>query len=70
MNSQKKVTECPKCKNSYFTLEINWIGTAVQTRHICESCNWSMVTSNCTSDANVQAPFCSNQSAASAQQCQ
>ena len=58
MNSQ----ECPKCNNSYFTLEISWLGTHVKTKYICESCNWSFVTSNCTSTSSAPDLSCSNQS--------
>lgn len=60
--------ECVKCKNSYFTLEISWMNTHVETKYICESCNWSFVVSNCTSTASAQDLSCSNRSAASAQQ--
>lgn len=61
MNSQ----DCPKCKSSYFTLEISWLGTHVKTKYTCESCNWSFVTSNCTSTSNAPDLSCSNQSVVS-----
>lgn len=62
--------ECVKCKNSYFTLDISWMNTYVETKYTCESCNWSFVVSNCTSTASAPDLSCSNQSATSVQQVQ
>lgn len=66
--NQQPVKECPKCENSYFTLEIRWMDTYVITQYTCESCNWKILKSNYTSPSNAQAPSCSNQSVVSAQQ--
>lgn len=67
----QKTRECPKCKNSLFTIEFNWLDTHTRSVYTCDSCNWSFVlTSNCTSPANVQDPSSSNQSEASVQQTQ
>ena len=67
----QKTRECPKCANSYFTLEVNWMDTYVKTTYTCDNCNWSFILmSNCTSPANVQDLSSSNQSAASAPQTQ
>lgn len=66
--NQHGITECPKCKNSYFILDISWMGERVDVRYTCDSCNWSTIKTNCTSPSNALAPSCSNQSVASAQQ--
>jgi predicted CxxxxCH...CXXCH cytochrome family protein len=53
----QKTHECPKCANSYFTLNVNWLDTYVKTIYTCDSCHWSFIRmSSCTSPANVQSP--------------
>jgi hypothetical protein len=67
----EKTHACPKCANSYFTLNVNWMNTYIQTVYTCESCNWSFIRmSNCTSPSNAQGLSLSNQSAASVPQTQ
>jgi hypothetical protein len=61
---------CPKCNDSYFTLEISWLDTLVKTKYTCENCNWSVVTSSCTSSASAPDLSCSNQSVTSSTQVQ
>ena len=63
----QKTRECPKCQNSYFAIELNWLNTHTKSVYTCDSCNWSFVLiSNCTSPANVRDLSSSNQSAVSA----
>ena len=63
----QKTHECPKCTNSYFGMNIQWMDTYVKTVYTCDNCNWSFILmSNCTSPANVQGLSSSNPSAASA----
>jgi hypothetical protein len=66
--NQHNIRECPKCKNSYFILEISWMGERVDVKYICEGCNWSTIKSNCTSPSSSPDPFCSNQTVPSEQQ--
>ena len=66
MNSR----ECPKCTNSYFTLEISWLEKSVNTVYTCESCNWKFTVSNCTLPAKSPGLSCSSQLAVSEQQSQ
>ena len=67
----QKTRECPKCKNSEFTIEFNWLDSYTRSLYTCDSCNWSFVLmSNCTSPANVQDLSSSNQSVTSAPQTQ
>ena len=64
----EKTRECPKCTNTYFSIEFNWMDTYTKSVYTCDSCNWSFVLmSNCTLPANVQDLSSSNQSAVSAQ---
>lgn len=60
--------ECPKCANSYFNMNIQWMDTYTKTVYTCDSCNWSCVAmSSCTSPASAPAPSFPNQSIACAQ---
>ena len=68
--ASKMIQECPKCKDSYFTLVIRWISSYIITEYICESCNWNFVTSNCTLTASAPDLSCSNQSVVSVGQAQ
>ena len=57
----QKTHVCPKCANSYFTLNVNWMSTYVKTVYTCESCNWSFIKmSSCTSPSNAPAPSSPN----------
>lgn len=67
----QKTHACPKCANSYFTLNVNWMSTYVQTVYTCEGCNWSFIRmASCTSPSSVQAPSSSSQSVVSARPAQ
>jgi transposase-like protein len=67
----EKSRQCPKCTNSYFTIEFNWMEKYTKSVYTCDSCNWSFVLmSNCTSPANVRDLSLSNQSTTSAPQTQ
>ena len=66
--NQQPVKECPKCENSYFTLDISWMDERVDVTYTCDSCNWSTIKTNYTSPSIAQALSCSNQSVVSAQQ--
>ena len=71
LNTFLKTRECPKCANSYFTLEVNWMDKYVKTIYTCDGCNWSCVAmSSCTSPANAQAPSSPNRSGVSELQTQ
>ena len=53
----QKTHACPKCANSYFTLNVNWMSTYVQTVYTCEGCNWSFIRmASCTSPSNAPSP--------------
>jgi len=63
-----KTRECPKCANSYFTLDVNWMETYVKTAYTCDRCNWSFISmTSCTSPSSVQAPSLPSRSVASVQ---
>lgn len=67
----EKTRACPKCVNSYFTLEVNWMNTYVKTVYICDSCSWSFIKmSNCTSPASSQGLSLQGQSITSEQKTQ
>lgn len=67
----QKTRECPKCANTYFSLEVNWMNTYVKTTYTCDSCNWGFVLmTSCTSDASAPAPSSPNRSVASVPQTQ
>ena len=67
----EKTHACPKCANSYFTLNVHWMDTYVKTVYTCESCNWSFIRmASCTSPSNARGPSSSNQSKASVPQTQ
>jgi ribosomal protein L37AE/L43A len=67
----EKTHACPKCENSYFTLNVNWMSTYIKTVYTCESCNWSFIKmSSCTSPSNVQDLSLSNRSTTSVPQTQ
>jgi len=64
-----KTRECPKCANSYFTLDVNWMDTYIKTVYTCDSCRWSFIAmTSCTSAANVRAPSSPNRSTVSVPQ--
>jgi hypothetical protein len=66
-----KSRECPKCANSYFSLEVSWMDKYIQTVYTCDRCNWSCIAmSSCTSPANVQAPSSPSRSGVSELQTQ
>jgi len=53
----QKTRECPKCEDSYFSMNIHWMDTYMKTVYTCDSCNWSFVVmSNCTSPSNAPDP--------------
>ena len=57
----EKTHACPKCANSYFTLNVHWLDTHVKTVYTCEGCNWSFYRmSSCTSPASARAPSLPN----------
>lgn len=57
----EKTHACPKCENSYFTLNVHWLDTHVKTVYTCEGCNWSFYRmSSCTSPASARGPSSSN----------
>jgi len=65
----QKTRACPKCANSYFTLDVNWMSTYIKTVYTCDTCNWSCIKmANCTSPANVRDPSLSNRLKVSAPQ--
>lgn len=67
----QKTHACPKCANSYFTLNVNWMSTYVKTVYTCESCNWSFIKmASCTSPASAPAPSLPSQSVVSGQPAQ
>jgi hypothetical protein len=64
----EKTHACPKCANSYFTLDVHWMNSYIKTVYICDLCNWSFTKlSNCTSPASSQDPSLQGQSATSEQ---
>lgn len=68
INKFEKTHTCPKCANSYFTLNVNWLDTHVKTVYTCESCNWSFYRmSSCTSPSSAPAPSLPSQSVVFAQ---
>jgi hypothetical protein len=61
----QKTKKCPKCENTYFTLDIQWMEEYTKTIFTCDECRWSFV--SYTSHANAPGPSSSCQSTTSGQ---
>ena len=71
LDTFQKTHACPKCANSYFTLNVHWMDKYVKTVYTCESCNWSFIRmASCTSPSSVPVPSSPNQSVVSEPQTQ